>query len=157
MSHLTLCLQSLVHTRTSMVIINQYAREMDWKCIRLLGLIIATTTKKNCCGSIPELCNDLCKYAHALSRKWYDWISLDQIQISITELLSCRQPVCRVLFSALQAESSSLRVSNLSAHTLVTLINRWLTHCRPLNVGFRSMWAWDEKVMKNDRRRVRRR
>lgn len=41
MSHLTRCLLSLFHTRTNIDIIDQCPGEMDWKCIRLLGLIIA--------------------------------------------------------------------------------------------------------------------
>lgn len=53
MSHLTRCLLSLFHTRTLIDIIDQRPGEMDWKCIRLLGLIAAERF-----GPIPELCND---------------------------------------------------------------------------------------------------
>lgn len=53
MSHLTCCLLSLFHTRTLIDIIDQRPGEMDWKYIRLLGLIVAERF-----GLIPELCND---------------------------------------------------------------------------------------------------
>lgn len=50
MSHLTLCLQPLIHTRTDMDNINQSPGEMDWKCIRLLGLI----TAERFAGDVPQ-------------------------------------------------------------------------------------------------------
>lgn len=45
-----------------------------------------------------------------------------------------------VLGAVLWAESPGITSSNLSAHTLVRMINRWLTHCHP---RIRSTCAWE--------------
>lgn len=88
-------------------------------------------------------------HTHTFLCKWYNRAIVDRIQVSVTDLCPAASRYAQRWSVPRRHESASVGV-RLVAHTPVTMIYRWLSHCHPCYTGFKLMWG--QTAMRTDRR-----